>query len=97
MSRGHLVDARIDGGLLLELYTRDGIGTMISTDFYEGIRRAGPADVPAIKVLDISILSVFMFWVLCLAGSVCSKAVCACLYRCCWVSGGIQLCGHSWH
>jgi amino-acid N-acetyltransferase len=29
------VDARIDGGLLLELYSRDGVGTMISTDFYE--------------------------------------------------------------
>jgi hypothetical protein len=48
--RGHLVDARIDGGLLLELYSRDGVGTMISTDFYEGIRHAGPADVSAIKV-----------------------------------------------
>ena len=35
------VDARVDGGLLLELYTRDGVGdaTMISTDFYEGIRK----------------------------------------------------------
>ena len=32
----------MDGGLLLELYTRDGVSgssTMISTDFYEGIRR----------------------------------------------------------
>lgn len=34
------VDARMDGGLLLELYSRDGVGCMISTDFYEGIRRA---------------------------------------------------------
>lgn len=50
VTRGHLIDARIDGGLLLELYSRDGVGTMISTDFYEGIRRAGPGDVPAIKV-----------------------------------------------
>ena len=33
--RAHLVDARADGGLLLELYSRDGAGTMISTDFYE--------------------------------------------------------------
>lgn len=30
----------MDGGLLLELYSRDGVGCMISTDFYEGIRRA---------------------------------------------------------
>jgi hypothetical protein len=36
VKRAHLVDARIDGGLMLELYSRDGIGTMISTDFYEG-------------------------------------------------------------
>lgn len=41
VKRAHLVDARLDGGLLLELYSRDGVGCMISTDFYEGIRRAG--------------------------------------------------------
>jgi len=41
VKRAHLVDARMDGGLLLELYSRDGVGSMISTDFYEGIRRAG--------------------------------------------------------
>jgi len=35
--RAHLIDARLDGGLLLELYSRDGVGTMIGTDFYEGI------------------------------------------------------------
>jgi hypothetical protein len=36
IKRSHLLDARLDGGLLLELYSRDGVGTMISTDFYEG-------------------------------------------------------------
>lgn len=36
VKRAHLLDARLDGGLLLELYSRDGVGTMISTDFYEG-------------------------------------------------------------
>lgn len=50
VKRAHLVDARLDGGLLLELYSRDGVGTMISADFYEGIRRAGPLDVSAVKV-----------------------------------------------
>lgn len=45
------VDARVDGGLLLELYSRDGVGTMISTDFYEGIRPASPPDVDAIADL----------------------------------------------
>lgn len=33
--RAHLVDARVDGALLLELYSRDGVGTMLSADFYE--------------------------------------------------------------
>lgn len=51
VARSHLVDARIDGGLLLELYSRDGVGTMISADFYEGIRRAGALDVPAVQEL----------------------------------------------
>jgi len=36
VKRAHLVDAKLDGGLLLELYSRDGVGTMISADFYEG-------------------------------------------------------------
>ena len=43
VKRAHLVDARIDGGLILELYTRDGVGTMISTDFYEARGRHQPA------------------------------------------------------
>ena len=49
--RAHLVDARADGGLLLELYSRDGVGTMISADFYEGIRRARATDVDGIQAL----------------------------------------------
>ena len=35
VKRAHLVDARLDGALLLELYSRDGVGTMLSADFYE--------------------------------------------------------------
>ena len=30
MGRVHLLDSNIQGALLLELYTRDGVGTMIS-------------------------------------------------------------------
>ena len=41
VKRTHLVDATTDGALLLELYSRDGIGAMISADFYEA--RPGPA------------------------------------------------------
>jgi amino-acid N-acetyltransferase len=51
VKRAHLVHAAIDGGMLLELYSRDGIGTMISTDFYEGIRRARSSDQDAIQAL----------------------------------------------
>lgn len=51
VKRAHLLDARIDGGLLLELYSRDGVGTMISADFYEGIRPARPDDVGGIEAL----------------------------------------------
>ncbi|GMH38195.1 hypothetical protein BSKO_06079 [Bryopsis sp. KO-2023] len=51
VKRAHLVNAEVDGGLLLELYTRDGIGTMISTDFYQGIRPAVPADLRDIQEL----------------------------------------------
>ncbi|CAD7699585.1 unnamed protein product [Ostreobium quekettii] len=51
VNRSHLVDAKVDGGLLLELYTRDGLGTMISTDFYQGIRQARAGDLPLIHEL----------------------------------------------
>ncbi|PNG66840.1 Amino-acid acetyltransferase, partial [Tetrabaena socialis] len=47
----HLLDARIDGGLLLELYSRDGVGTMISADFYEGIRKAQLNDLDGLAAL----------------------------------------------
>ena len=43
--RAHLVDRRIDGALLLELFTRDGIGTMVTADIYEGTRRATVEDI----------------------------------------------------
>eukprot|EP00878_Enallax_costatus_P029396 GHUV01031871.1.p1 GENE.GHUV01031871.1~~GHUV01031871.1.p1 ORF type:complete len:184 (-),score=60.57 GHUV01031871.1:25-576(-) len=50
VKRAHLIEARMDGGMLLELYSRDGVGTMISTDFYEGIRKARGTDLEAIQV-----------------------------------------------
>ena len=36
MNRSHVIHARVPGALLLELYSRDGLGTMVSADFYEG-------------------------------------------------------------
>lgn len=49
--RSHLIDRRRDGALLLELFTRDGIGTMINADVYEGTRSALPEDIGAILEL----------------------------------------------
>lgn len=49
--RCHVVDARREGALLLELYTRDGVGTMVSADRYEGTRPATVADAPMVAAL----------------------------------------------
>ena len=49
--RIHLLNRRVDGALLLELFTRDGIGTLITTDIYEDIRSATIDDVGGILEL----------------------------------------------
>ena len=49
--RAHLVDRHIDGALLLELFTRDGIGTLITADRYENMRKATIDDVGGILEL----------------------------------------------
>ena len=46
--RIHLLDRRVEGALLLELFTRDGIGILITADIYEGIRPATIDDVGGI-------------------------------------------------
>jgi len=46
--RSHVVSSLEDGALLRELYTRDGSGTMVYRDHYEGIRRARIEDVVGI-------------------------------------------------
>ncbi len=43
--RVHLLDRRLDGALPLELFTRDGVGAMITADIYEGLRPATIEDV----------------------------------------------------
>ena len=47
--RAHLVDYTVPGALLLELYTYDGVGAMVSRDRYEGTRPAKPGDWIHIK------------------------------------------------
>ncbi|MFN3201402.1 MAG: amino-acid N-acetyltransferase [Bradymonadia bacterium] len=49
--RIHLVPRTLDGGLMVELFTRDGVGTLISADHYETARRATIRDVAGLLAL----------------------------------------------
>ena len=49
--RVHLVSRKIDGALLAELYTRDGTGTLVTADNYEGLRTATIDDIGGIMEL----------------------------------------------
>jgi len=49
--RAHLVSRHIQGAIISELCTRDGIGLLISQDLYDGVRAATIHDVQAIKSL----------------------------------------------
>ena len=49
--RAHLLDSSVEGALLLELYTRDGIGLMVSADAYQEMREATEADLDGIAEL----------------------------------------------
>ncbi|CAI8588996.1 unnamed protein product [Vicia faba] len=49
VQRVHLLDGTISGVLLLELFKRDGMGTMVASDLYEGTRMAQKKDLSGIK------------------------------------------------
>ena len=51
VNRIHLLERSIDGALLLELFTRDGVGTMVSSDTYDVTRRATAGDIGGILEL----------------------------------------------
>lgn len=51
VERIHLLNADIDGALLLELYTRDGVGSMIAAEQFERLRAATVEDISGI--LDV--------------------------------------------
>lgn len=51
VQRVHLLDGTVGGALLLELFQRDGIGTMVASDVYEGTRMAKVTDLTGIKQL----------------------------------------------
>ena len=46
--RAHLIPAGLDGSILVELFTHDGVGTMLTAGDLEALREAGPDDVGAI-------------------------------------------------
>lgn len=49
--RAHLLPRSIDGVILQELYTRDGIGTLVAVEAFEGMRIASGRDLPGIVEL----------------------------------------------
>ena len=53
VARAHYLNWQNDGALLLELFTRDGIGALISRAPFETMRRAQVGDVPGILELIV--------------------------------------------
>ncbi|KZV29893.1 hypothetical protein F511_17317 [Dorcoceras hygrometricum] len=51
VERVHLLDGTVGGVLLKELFQRDGVGTMVASDLYEGMRMARITDLEGIKQL----------------------------------------------
>ncbi len=53
VNRVHLIPFALDGGLLIELFTHDGVGTMISVENLESLREATVEDVGGLlKLLE---------------------------------------------
>jgi amino-acid N-acetyltransferase len=51
VKRAHLINRRLDGALLLELFTRDGVGTMVAASALANIRNATIDDVGGILAI----------------------------------------------
>ncbi|MAQ16432.1 MAG: amino-acid N-acetyltransferase [Sandaracinus sp.] len=51
VGRAHVLPRKADGALLRELFTREGLGTLVSREPYEDVRPALPRDVPALLQL----------------------------------------------
>lgn len=51
VARAHLVSAEVDGALLMELFTHEGVGTLVTRETVENLRQAGIADVGGILTL----------------------------------------------
>jgi amino-acid N-acetyltransferase len=48
VSRAHLIPARLDGGILIDLFTHSGVGTMVTPGDLEALREATSDDVGGI-------------------------------------------------
>ncbi len=51
VARAHLINRHVSGALLLELFTRDGVGTLISAEPFETLRNARIEDIGGILEL----------------------------------------------
>ncbi len=51
VARAHLVPFRVDGGLLLELFRHEGLGTMLVEETLEALREARPDDIGGILAI----------------------------------------------
>jgi len=51
VNRVHILNRKIDGALLIELFSRDGVGTLVSSTEFESIRTAQLSDIPGILEL----------------------------------------------
>lgn len=51
--RAHLIPRALEGGLLRELFTREGVGTLISQERFEGLRSARASDIPGLLDLIV--------------------------------------------
>jgi amino-acid N-acetyltransferase len=51
VARAHLISRRGDGALLMELFTRDGVGTMIAQQGLDSLRQATIADIGGLLAL----------------------------------------------
>lgn len=45
VERAHILNRHVDGGLILELFTRDGCGTLVTAEDYEDLRPATIEDI----------------------------------------------------
>lgn len=51
VDRIHLLNHATEGALIIELLTRDGVGSMITNEPYDEIKQAEPANIHALKTL----------------------------------------------